>query len=907
MVNAESLVGRQIDQFRLDKYLARGAMGMVYKAFDTILMRTVALKVIPKALEDGLSPQELAAREEARKRLIQEAKAAGRLTHPNIVTIHNYGETDEFEYICMEYVTGKTLSEILKERKVLEVEEAVPIVEQILMALESAAREHIVHRDIKPSNVMITSDNRAKVMDFGIAKLPSLAMTTTGTVLGTPYYMSPEQISGQKVDIRSDIFSTGAVLYEMLTGERPFEAENTATLAYKIVQIDPIPAKVLNVHVPEAVGKIITRALAKDPAQRYQTPSEMIQDLKALGGTTASGGESEATVIGRPVDLEGTVQMMSTTGAEGIAGEPAEGETLLAASGSAPEMEAGGEETILSDSRPSMAKQPRAESTAPGVSAPGQKGAGEEENLVFSPATVDLPSSVHGVGSAPEIEPCAVPPPPPGIGVEEAGTAESKKSREAPEKTEPPKAAAARKAATDKEQPMPGSVPPRTAKSVPAAAKSAPAKTGGVSKTAAIVVLVVLVVAAAAYYLLKEPGGPATPPATTQGSATTSTQPQAQTQAQGQQKSEVPAKAEAPSDRNQILAKVDGLVAEAKNQWQSNPKAAQQALQEAIRLDPGHFEALYQYGRFLTQWRDFTGAVQQYEAALRINNQAPDVYFNLGYVYQSQGNYDAAILNYESCRALNPSYLDQVLTNLGVVYLKKEDPAQAQVFFKQALEQNPNNTAAKNYLASASPTAAQGTVPPADTTLPAPVTTVPAPPTTVPPPAADTTSQKPAVTPAVSAAALVEKAKAQMRTDPATAQMLLEEAVNSDPGNFDANFQLARLLTQKKEYPTAIQYYLIAQRIKSREHEIYFNLGYIYMNQGDLELARMNYESCLALSPSYRDEVLTNLGIVHMKKKNPGEARAMFKQALDFNPKNSVARSYLNKLNAPAGRSGQRR
>ena len=217
--------------------------------------------------------------------------------HPNIVTIHSYGETDEFQYICMEYIQGKTLSQILKERGAIPVEEVIPILEQILLAVQTAYKAGIVHRDIKPSNIMITEDNRVKVMDFGIAKLPSLSLTVTGMVLGTPFYMSPEQISGKKVDIRSDIFSLGAVFYELVTGEKPFEAENTATLVYKIVQTDPIPPNIVNVNIPQAVARVIFRALAKDPSQRYQKPAEMLEDLKALA--SASPTDSEAVIASK--------------------------------------------------------------------------------------------------------------------------------------------------------------------------------------------------------------------------------------------------------------------------------------------------------------------------------------------------------------------------------------------------------------------------------------------------------------------------------------------------------------------------------------------------------------------------------------------------------------------------------
>jgi serine/threonine-protein kinase len=197
----------------------------------------------------------------------------------------------------MEYIQGKTLSQILKERGAIPIEEAIPILEQILLAVQTAYKAGIVHRDIKPSNIMITEDNRVKVMDFGIAKLPSLSLTVTGMVLGTPFYMSPEQISGKKVDIRSDIFSLGAVFYELVTGEKPFEAENTATLVYKIVQIDPIPPNIVNVNIPQAAARVIFRSLAKDPSQRYQNPAEMLKDVKALA--SASPTDSEAVIASK--------------------------------------------------------------------------------------------------------------------------------------------------------------------------------------------------------------------------------------------------------------------------------------------------------------------------------------------------------------------------------------------------------------------------------------------------------------------------------------------------------------------------------------------------------------------------------------------------------------------------------
>lgn len=274
MSEPDSFLGKQIERFRIDRYIARGAMGMVFEAHDTTLDRKVAIKVVLKDEEGGPSP------EHVRKRFVQEAKIAGRLSHPNIVTVHTYGETDDLQYICMEYVEGKTLSQLLKRRKVLNPEMAFLLFEQILSALETAHQMEIVHRDMKPANIMVTPSGRVKIMDFGIAKTPALSLTASGTILGTPYYMSPEQISGRPVDTRSDIFSAGAVLYQTLTGYRPFDGETTSTLMYTIGHTEPIPPRDLNEAIPPALCKVIGKAMAKDPDKRYQSPSEMLQDLR---------------------------------------------------------------------------------------------------------------------------------------------------------------------------------------------------------------------------------------------------------------------------------------------------------------------------------------------------------------------------------------------------------------------------------------------------------------------------------------------------------------------------------------------------------------------------------------------------------------------------------------------------
>lgn len=714
MLDPDSLVGKKLDQFRLDQYVARGAMGMIYKAFDTVLVRTVALKLIPKAIDEGMSKQELAAREEARKRLIQEAKAAGRLSHPNIVTIHSYGETDDYEYICMEFVQGRTLSQVLQDQKVLSVEEVLPIIENVLQALECANQEHIVHRDIKPSNIMITSDGRAKVMDFGIAKLPSFSMTVTGTVLGTPYYMSPEQISGQKVDIRSDLFSLGAVLYEIVTGERPFEAENTATLAYKIVQLDPIPPKVLNIHVPEAVGKIISKALTKDPTQRYQTPAEMLRDIRAVGRKPPVGAadSGDSTVLVDAADMDGTVQ---------LAGSP--------------------EETVLAQSTPG-----------------GSKGMGRQATPPAQTTGVSDLANESPEAESPEAPPTAPPPPPP-----------PPKTRPAPVEAEAAKPV----------PPPAASHTPKTGKAAAAASTKTPAPTISVNRRAlGIVVLVVSIALIGVFFLGRgtdrpadkpvapaatqsgvrtQPAQPAQPvespttqlstpmapsppgqstlpgstatdypststpapsstltPPSTGGTGSeqvtvelpTSTEPQTPvlptTEATQAPTTQIPAtpatESLLPTPADQTPSAADSMVQEAKDRMQADPAGARKLLEEAARMSPNHFGAHYNLGRLLTIQKDYAGAVRHYQDALRLNNRAAEVYFNLGYIYMNQGAYDLAKMNYESCLALAPSFKDEALTNLGIVQMKLNKPEEAKALFQQALEVNPNNRLAKSYL-----------------------------------------------------------------------------------------------------------------------------------------------------------------------------------------------------------------
>jgi len=259
--------------------LGRGAMGVVYKARDPKINRVVAVKTVSLA---GQPPEEEL---EYRERFVREAEAAGRLSHPGIVTIFDVGEEPETRapYIVMEYVSGPSLEKMLSgENRTLPLETALQLTLELAEALDCAHGQGVVHRDLKPANILITEDGHAKIADFGIAKLNLANLTLAGRVLGTPAYMSPEQLNGEEVDGRSDLFSLGVILYTVLTGYRPFQGNSALTVSFKVVNRDPVPASILDTDLPPGLDYIIARAMAKDPAQRYQRGMEMVLDIQEL-------------------------------------------------------------------------------------------------------------------------------------------------------------------------------------------------------------------------------------------------------------------------------------------------------------------------------------------------------------------------------------------------------------------------------------------------------------------------------------------------------------------------------------------------------------------------------------------------------------------------------------------------
>jgi serine/threonine-protein kinase len=264
---------KQLGRYRIEGELGRGAMGVVYKALDPVLDRTVALKTIVL----GDDAQE---REEFHSRFFQEAKAAARLNHPALITIFDFGEEGSLAYMAMELLVGTELSKRMVQGA-LPLHEAISIAEQVAEGLAFAHDNGVIHRDIKPGNITLLPRGRVKIMDFGIARLMTSDLKTQlGVRLGTPKYMSPEQSSGGTIDHRTDIFSLGIVLYEMLTGARLFQGENLTQVLHNVATFVPPPPSRLKPEVPSLLDLVVMRALAKKPADRYGSAWEMADDLR---------------------------------------------------------------------------------------------------------------------------------------------------------------------------------------------------------------------------------------------------------------------------------------------------------------------------------------------------------------------------------------------------------------------------------------------------------------------------------------------------------------------------------------------------------------------------------------------------------------------------------------------------
>lgn len=292
-------IPQKLGKYEIRRELGRGAMGVVYEGWDPMIDRRVALKTVRK---DQLDRSEV---DEILSRFRREAQAAGRLNHPNVVAVYEYGEdADGTAFIAMEYVEGRELKDYFDRQERFPLSEIVRLMGELLNALGHAHSHGIVHRDVKPANIFLLQSGQAKVGDFGIARIESSNLTQAGSVLGTPAYMSPEQFMGQRVDGRSDLFSAGVILYQFLTGEKPFAGQLT-TIMHKVLKEDPIAPSELNVQVPSVFDDVIRKAMAKRPEDRYQTAKEFSDALHAALAGKPSAAE-DATVIAGTAAAEAT-------------------------------------------------------------------------------------------------------------------------------------------------------------------------------------------------------------------------------------------------------------------------------------------------------------------------------------------------------------------------------------------------------------------------------------------------------------------------------------------------------------------------------------------------------------------------------------------------------------------------
>ena len=303
-----------IGRYRVDGLLGTGAMGEVYRAYDPVIDRPVAIKVVRPELISGSASQQWL------QRFRREARAAGRRFHPNIVAILDFGEDDGVPFLAMEYVEGRSLDAVLKASGPLRPGPSAAIITQVLAALGFAHESGIVHRDVKPSNIMVLDDGNVKVADFGIARIDTSEFTIVGDLLGTPAYMSPEQLSGAPVDKRADLFAAGVIFFEMLTGVKPFRGKSLTEIMSYMEKRGPEDIRTLNPGVPDAVKRVLTKALAFDPGSRYADAGAFSNAIaEALPVRSAQSGIAEILAAQPIGGVSPTISRAEQTAPDGTA------------------------------------------------------------------------------------------------------------------------------------------------------------------------------------------------------------------------------------------------------------------------------------------------------------------------------------------------------------------------------------------------------------------------------------------------------------------------------------------------------------------------------------------------------------------------------------------------------------
>ncbi len=277
----------KIGKYDVEERVGEGAMGVVYRALDPVLQRRVAIKVMSDAFAQD---------DDLRERFLREAQAAGSLQHPNVITIYDFGDVDGHPYIAMEFVEGQDVAELIAHQVPLSVVDKLDLAIGVLQGLAYAHKRGIVHRDIKPANIRVDDEGKARIMDFGVAHLASSNMTKSGVMLGTPSYMAPEQIIGGKVGPQTDVFSVGAVLYELLTGTRPFDGGTLQAVMYRVLSENPASLSTVVPGLPAKLNDVVMRALAKDAENRYSSALDMANDLIAVRAAIDASAASPGTL-----------------------------------------------------------------------------------------------------------------------------------------------------------------------------------------------------------------------------------------------------------------------------------------------------------------------------------------------------------------------------------------------------------------------------------------------------------------------------------------------------------------------------------------------------------------------------------------------------------------------------------